>query len=202
MNQKSLPRAPLPLALPFVVAAGAAPPRPPLARSTPWPHKWKNVFSRNLPAFHSLICSICAQPRCSCGSPPAHAHHHVQVEFSCQAALGVEVALPPPAWPGWDGVTVTSVLGLPPPGPGAGPSGWSSQGTHHQGDTSPPSACLLFAVLHRPERSALGYFHSFLSHPVFLAAPGVKNAEPPAVLAEPWCPVLGTWQHWHRVGIG
>lgn len=64
MNQKSLPRAPLPLALPFVVAAGAA---PPLARSTPWPHEWKNVFSRNLPAFHSLICSICAQPRRSCG---------------------------------------------------------------------------------------------------------------------------------------
>lgn len=84
-------------------------PPPPLARSTPWPHEWKNVFSRNLPAFHSLICSICAQPRCSCGRPrpglpPAHAHEHVQVEPLLPGSSAGE-ALAPPAWPRCDGVT-------------------------------------------------------------------------------------------------
>lgn len=29
----------------------------------------------------------------------------------------------------------------------------------------------------------------------------MKIPEPPAVLREPWWPVLGAWQHWYRVGI-
>ncbi|XP_053943690.1 uncharacterized protein LOC128854424 [Cuculus canorus] len=57
---------------------------PPSARSTPWPHERKNIFNRNLPASHFLICSICAQPRCSCGQawpfPGAQACRHAQVE--------------------------------------------------------------------------------------------------------------------------